>query len=60
MDGSDAAFPLTGWNAGMKKRELIAAMALQGLLASEGEGEYQPHVAAERAVKFADALIELL
>ena len=61
MNGSDTAFPLAEWNAGMKKRELIAAMALQGIMAGIPDGcSFNPKVAAEAAIAHADALIELL
>lgn len=48
---------------GLTKRELFAAMAMQGLLAwscpNKG-GSYHPDTAAEFAVKSADALIQQL
>jgi hypothetical protein len=44
---------------GLTKRELIAAMAMQGLLANSNQEGYWGDF-AERAVKAADALIERL
>ncbi len=44
---------------GLTKRELIAAMAMQGLLATPGEYEH-PKTIAQWAVDQADALIERL
>lgn len=51
----------TGW--GLTKRELLAAMAMQGMLSDESEGdhrEYEAANAAKRAVEFADALLKEL
>jgi len=47
---------------GLTKRELFAAMLMQGMIASESESEglYRPETAATRAVKFADALLKEL
>lgn len=47
---------------GLTKRELFAAMAMQGMCASESEedGMYNPTTAATRAVTFADALLKEL
>lgn len=47
---------------GLSKRELIAAMAMQGMLASETEASNYGHIGflAESAVKRADALLEAL
>lgn len=56
------AFPVDSSKPGMTLRHYFAAMALQGLLAhggSQGKG-YAPEIAAEDAVKFADALIAAL
>ena len=52
-----------GWaeaRGGLAKRELFAAMAMQGMLANEGDGEGQSWSAptcATRSIEFADALI---
>jgi hypothetical protein len=60
MKGNDNAFPSSPdkyepeW--GLTKRELIAAMAMQGLLTCFADN----HKVAEMAVKQADALIERL
>lgn len=45
--------------AGLTKRELIAAMALQGYIAADW-GENQPSLLARFAVENADALLEEL
>lgn len=52
---------------GLTKRELFAAMAMQGWLAGCGNAYSEftgpaavPHIAAESAVKFADALLAAL
>jgi hypothetical protein len=50
MKGDEGVLQLT-------KRELFAAMAMQGILASEGETAYAVDGAAKRAVNQADALI---
>lgn len=44
------------------ERRMFAAMAMQGMLSSESEsdGAYRSEIAAKRAVKFADALLEEL
>jgi len=48
-----------GWMNGLTKRELFAAMAMQGLLAdSESNGSYSEF--ANKAVSFADALLSKL
>ena len=60
MNGNDNAFPSSPdkyepeW--GLTKRELIAAMAMQGLLTCFADN----HKVAEMAVKQADALIARL
>jgi hypothetical protein len=63
MNGNDNAFPSSPdkYNPefGLTKRELIAAMAMQGLLANNNQEGYWGDF-AERAVKAADALIERL
>ena len=45
-------------NSGLTKRELIAAMAMQGLIAANYHVEYED--AAKHAVLHADALLEAL
>jgi hypothetical protein len=60
-DGNDTAFPTTGAavTAGITKRDLFAAMAMQGLCArSEGCGN--PREVAEGALRYADALLSEL
>lgn len=53
------AFPTDALNSGLTKRELFAAMAMQGMLAdSGGSGEISAY--AVSAVKIADALIAAL
>ena len=63
MNGNDNAFPISAdkYNPefGLTKRELIAAMAMQGLLATPGEYEHAKTI-AQWAVDQADALIERL
>jgi hypothetical protein len=66
MNGDDLANPvkyLFGEEfftvGGLTKRELIAAMAMQGLLATPGEYEHAKTI-AQWAVDQADALIERL
>jgi hypothetical protein len=60
MNGNDNAFPSSPERYepefGLTKRELIAAMAMQGLLTCFADN----HKVAEMAVKQADALIERL
>lgn len=59
MNGNDAAYPLMGKisaAAGLTKRELFAAMAMQGLLAYPHSNQ-TVGVCASVAVKAADALI---
>ena len=62
MDGNDNAFPSRPDKYepefGLTKRELIAAMAMQGMLA--GHSIYDPNGVARTAVAYADALIERL
>ena len=71
MNGSELASPLQGHindygnymapEGGLSKRELFAAMALQGMLCYCGfrpEGDEQPRAAS--AVRMADALIKEL
>ena len=70
MDLSGAAFPCEGrgiqWD-GLTKRELYAAMAMQGVLAHIGtrplwdvQKAADQHAAVEVAVQMADALIDEL
>jgi hypothetical protein len=65
MNGNDPVYPNyflpEQYNPefGLTKRELIAAMAMQGLLANSNQEGYWGDF-AERAVKAADALIERL
>jgi hypothetical protein len=63
MNGNDNAFPSSPDEYkpefGLTKRELIAAMAMQGLLSDPEESGVYATV-ADVAVKYADALIERL
>ena len=63
MNGNYSAYPLeiatVQYNSGLTKRELFAAMALQGLLSNNTQDGYW-HEFAKRAVDAADALIERL
>jgi hypothetical protein len=66
MKGNDKAYPFAYeyvqgmvYSDGLTKRELIAAMAMQGLLATPGEYEH-PKTIADWAVDHTDALIERL
>ena len=60
MNGNDAAYPFqvdTGQvTGGLTKRELFAAMAMQGLLSNNTQEGYWREF-AKRAVDAADALI---
>ena len=65
MNGDDLANPVKYLGreeffilGGLTKRELIAAMAMEGLLA--GSSIYDPNGVARTAVAYADALIERL
>jgi hypothetical protein len=65
MEGDDAAYPLeiaTGqYNSAFTKRELFAAMAMQGLLAKPEEGRQFPiHINVAEAIEYADELIRQL
>ena len=70
MNGNDAIYPMAtegdGFNDGLTKRELIAAMAMQGLLGNASVVGYKANYAelfetlSEMAEKSADALIERL
>jgi hypothetical protein len=61
MNGNDPVYPNYFFNPelGLTKRELIAAMAMQGILAN-AESYVQPNNVADFSVKQADALIERL
>ena len=65
-NGINSAFPLPNnskydHETGLKKRELIAAMAMQGMLSGNPErlicGNYNENEIALAATKFADALL---
>jgi hypothetical protein len=73
--GSEPAFPVahvrgegrdgdmfvtTDVEPGLTKRELFAALAMQGMLSDEGESSWSSGSCATRAVSFADALIQAL
>ena len=66
MGMNDPAYPMHGFNKGLTKRELIAAMAMQGLLGNASVVGYKANYAelfetlSEMAEKSADALIERL
>jgi len=51
-----------GWMNGLTKRELVAAMAMQGLLAKgeQKKGELLPGLLAADAVDYANALLSEL
>jgi hypothetical protein len=50
--------PINGFfNPGITERKLIAAMAMQGLLASSQHGAPDPQSIAERSTRYADALL---
>ena len=63
MGGNDKAYPIgtdrfvCEW--GLTKRELIAAMAMKGILANS-RFDQGPRLVAEGATQYADALIERL
>lgn len=61
IDPDQSAFPTDGENQtwGLTKREAIAAMALQGLLANPGVDGAGKDLAIE-AIEYADALIDEL
>jgi hypothetical protein len=55
---NDPAYPMHGFNKGLTKRELIAAMAMKGLLANPGFREDVVHGRIARmAIYEADNLI---
>lgn len=61
-DRSGQAFPQTSATStrpGLTKRELISAMAMQGML-SFGESSYDATQLAQGAVSYADALLKAL
>lgn len=60
--GGRAAYPVHGFHSpGLTKRELFAAMAMQGTLASVERGaEYNPKLGATYCLECADALLEEL
>ena len=60
MERTDPAFPIPQLYRGLTKRELFAAMALQGWLADSGGSMSSARDAARYAVDHADALIEAL
>ena len=65
MNGNDAIYPMAtegdGFNDGLTKRELIAAMAMQGMLANPSlVNGSTTSLIADWAVDHADALIERL
>jgi len=68
---TNGAMPATAFNEndhdgyytthyGLTKRELFAAMAMQGLLARYGDDDYQAAAIAKWSVEKADALLEEL
>jgi hypothetical protein len=63
MNGNDNAFPSSPEKYepefGLTKRELIAAMAMKGMLANS-RFDQGPRLVAEGATQYADALIERL
>ena len=63
MGMNEAAYPISTdrfiVERGLTKRELIAAMAMQGMLANPTFG-CPKNVAAQHATQYADALIERL
>ena len=71
MDGTETAFPVIGSHKfyeeqGLSKRELFAAMAMQGMVSSGYDSgdvrsvkDWRCHLAHD-AVRYADALIEAL
>jgi len=60
-NANEPAYPgYTNESTGLTKRELIAAMAMQGLMASDINDQYSENVIAITSVKCADALLEQL
>ena len=64
MNGNDAIYPMAtegdGFNDGLTKRELIAAMAMQGLMSSRNLQGVAFETVAQISTMAADALIERL
>ena len=64
MNGSDNAYPYHDDDAsrnGLTKREMLAAMAMQGILSSHpGEVPFNADACAEQAIAHADALLSSL
>lgn len=62
MNGDEAAFPPSGntQDTGLTKRELFAAMAMQGLRSFQHAIDWTRDDIAVEAVRQADALIEAL
>ncbi len=67
MNGNDPVYPSYFFpeqynpEFGLTKRELIAAMAMQGLLAKPEEGRQFPiHINVAEAIEYADELIRQL
>lgn len=58
INGSYSAFPKQYGSSGLTKRELFAAMAMQGMMADPSV--YDIEFAASAAVKAADALLAAL
>lgn len=56
LDGGGILSP----SYGLTKRELIAAMAMHGILSQENSGDFTPKGAASEAIEYADALLEEL
>lgn len=60
MDGEEQAYPSSGLgHPGLTKRELFAAMAMQGLLANPNT-KWDPALISTAAVKTADDLLLML
>lgn len=63
MDKTGAVFPIPGMNMqdlGLSKREFFAAVAMQGLCATDNVCDASPATIAEWSVCYADALIAAL
>lgn len=62
MTEKESAYPIPWYykSFGLSKRQLYAAMAMQGLLASSSNGAKDASRLASKAVESADALIEAL
>jgi hypothetical protein len=52
-----SAFPFDAQHQGLSKRELLAAMAMQGLLAGGGNNNMTEALVASTSVKYADLLL---